>query len=386
MKIVLGSHYFYPHIGGIESVVESHASRLTDRGHDVTVITTDIQAESRQARRDGYVIHRYGAWNPAERLGAPYPIPNPRSVRQHVKNMFTQSDVDIIHVHGMNYLTTAAILRYAPSDCPTFLHQHTPFVEYPLPFEIIEKINDRTVGRWNLKQADRVFCVSRNIERYVSTISEEVRTEIMLNGVDTERFHPRNKSEELGDYGDMDTPIFFSLSRLSQKKGVDVLLEASRELESKNRGIKIVVAGDGPMREDVAQVAEDSHILEYVGRLSEEKLPKYYATADAFLFTSRSGEAFPTLTMMEAYASGTPVITSKLVEEYSGVSDGVNSILVEPGNPSELVRTIMHLSADEKRLKQMGTKARKTAESRFSIEDRIDRLEDCYESLLKHRN
>ena len=384
MNIVLGSHYFYPHIGGIESVVESHAKRLTDRGHDVTVITTDIQAESQQTQRDRYDIQRYKAWNPVERLGAPYPIPNPRSARQRIKQAFTRSDVDIVHVHGMNYLTTTAVLQYAPADCPTFLHQHTPFVEYPLPFEIVEKINDRTVGRWNLKQADCIFCVSKNIERYVNTIAEDTQTELMLNGVDTERFHPSIKSDRLGNDCDTVAPMFFSLSRLSQKKGIDVLLEASRKVESENRDIQIVIAGDGPMRKDVAQAAKDSQTLRYIGSLSEDELLKYYATADAFLFTSKSGEAFPTLTMMEAYASGTPVVTSNLVQEPIGVADGRNSILIEPDNSDELARAIVNLSADKQRLIQMGTEARETAERFFSIEDRIDRLENCYESLLRY--
>jgi glycosyltransferase involved in cell wall biosynthesis len=308
------------------------------------------------------------------------------NARRRVKETLSASNTDVVHVHGMNYLTTTAVLRGVPADCPTVLHQHTPFVEYPLPFEVIEKINDRTVGRWNLRHADRVFCVSENIERYVNSISNTVNTDLMLNGVDTDRFHPSNDADRLREASDATGPMFFSLSRLSQKKGIDVLLEAARILEQRDRQVRIVVAGDGPMREDVVEATERSDILEYVGRVSEEELPEFYATADGFLFTSRSGEAFPTLTMMEAYASGTPVVASDLVAEPMGVTDGTNSVLVEPGNPDELAHAIADLAANQEQLDRMGRSSRETAERRFSIEDRIDRLETCYESLLGDGN
>jgi glycosyltransferase involved in cell wall biosynthesis len=382
MKIVLGSHYFFPHVGGIESVVESHAERLTTRGHDVTVVSSDIGADSINSHRDGYEIRRFKAWNPTETLGVPYPIPNPIDARQRLKDIFVEEDVDIAHIHGLNYLTTTQILRYVPPSLPIVLHQHTPFVEYPFPIQQIEQINDRTIGKWNLQQADFAFCINSAIEGYVKKLQSDVQTELLMNGVDTEFFNP-DRAQACSPFDcDSSTPVFFTLSRMSQKKGVDILLEAIEQIDQSSVDIHFAIAGDGPMRENVEKASQNSESIEVIGKLSDEELAIHYAAADAFLFTSKGGEAFPTLTMIESYASGTPVIASKLAEDPIGVQNGVNSILVEPGNAKQLEKAIIELASNEKQLSNMSTQARKTAEEYFSIEDRIDQIESCYRSLI----
>lgn len=382
MKIVLGTHYFYPHIGGIESVAESHAKLLSDMGHDVTVISSDVEAASMRSFRDGYKIQRYRTWNPAEQFDVPYPLPNPVDARRRLKRMFKDSDIDLVHVHGINYLTTSVILWYTPADCPVIMHQHTPFVEYPFPLQLIEQINDRTIGRWNLRQADMVLCVSQEIERYVQELESDADTEILTNGVDTEYFHPRRAEGAKSFHCDANTPVFFALSRMSQKKGMDVLLKTAQNLDQEHVDVHFAIAGDGPMREEVEDKAKESSNMEVLGELSDEALAGYYAAADCFVFTSKSGEAFPTLTIIEALASGTPVVASRLAPDPVGIEEGKNSILVEPGDPEELTEAIKELVTESDRLSKMGIQARQTAEEHFSIESRVDQLEAYYKSIV----
>jgi len=380
MKIVLASHYFHPHIGGIESVVESHATRLSSRGHDVTVLSSDIGASQMAVDRDGYRIMRYKAWNPAERFGIPYPIPYPPSVSEVANRVFAE-DVDVLHVHGMNYLTTSMVLRYAPSLIPVLLHQHTPYVDYPLPIRSVEYLNDRLIGGWNLSRVDHVFCVSADIEEYVTQIDSKASTELMVNGIDTESYQPRDCDKHDVFNCGKDDPVFFTLSRMSQKKGVDTLLEGVNKINQKEINVHVAIAGDGPMKDEVDVASQRHSNLEMMGTLTDDELRRCYAAADVFLFTSKSGEAFPTLTMMEAYASGTPVIASKLSEGISGVSDGENSVLVEPGNADELVEEMINCANNSRRIEIMSENARKSAERHFAIESRIDRLEECYQSV-----
>jgi glycosyltransferase involved in cell wall biosynthesis len=128
-------------------------------------------------------------------------------------------------------------------------------------------------------------------------------------------------------------------------------------------------------------VASEVENLEVLGRVSDDALSTYYASADAFLFTSKNGEAFPTLTMIESYASGTPVIASKLSEDPLGIQHGEDSIFVPPGDPEELTKSIQNMANNPSRLSSMGACGRETAEEYFSLRSRIDRLEACYRSL-----
>lgn len=386
MNILLSSHYFYPHIGGIESVVDDHARRLSNRGHDVTVVTSTVGTNQQRTQRAGYEIRRFTAWNPLERFGVPYPVPDPVDVRRTLETLFDDIAVDVVHAHGMNYLTTAAVMRSVPAEIPTFLHQHTPFVEYSRPVNVIERVNDTLVGRYTLGEADRVYCVSENIEQYVQRVSRGVETEVMTNGIDTTFYHPeRERGDGVFDC-DPATPVFFILSRLCRKKGLDVVLDAARALEERSVDAHIAIAGDGPMREDVNRAAAELSTVEAMGHLEEDALAECYATADSVLFTSKSGEAFPTLTMLEAYASGTPVIATRLAALPEGLEDNVNTLLIEPEDVSGLIDAIVELAADEKRRARMGREAREAATRYFSIESRIDRLESAYESAIAGRD
>jgi glycosyltransferase involved in cell wall biosynthesis len=262
------------------------------------------------------------------------------------------------------------------------MHQHTPFVEYPFLFEKVEYLNDRTVGRWNLRHANLVFCVNASIEQYVREIEPDANTELLMNGIDTDVYAPSRAGGTDTFACSPETPVFFTLSRMSQKKGVDVLLEAITAVNREEVDAHFAVAGDGPLREDVDRAAQSNRNMEVLGELSDDELAECYAAADAFLFTSKSGEAFPTLTMIEAYASGTPVVASELARDPVGVRDGKNTILVKPGSPEELAAAIRRLATEPELVAEMGAEARKTAERVFAIERRIDRLESCYESLL----
>ncbi len=266
------------------------------------------------------------------------------------------------------------------------MHQHTPFVEYSFPLQLIELTNDKTIGRWNLRQADLVLCVSQDIEKYVNKLEKKADTKILNNGVNTAHFHP-NRAEGVNKFDcGPDTPVFFTLSRMSQKKGMDILLKAAKKIDQENIDAHFAVAGDGPMREKIEHTAQRVGNMDVLGRISDEELAEYYAAADVFLFTSKSGEAFPTLTMMEAYASGTPVIASKLSENTIGVENTTNSILTDPGNPKMLKEAIIELATAKNRLSQMSNNARESAEQYFSIESKIDKLETHYKSVIASRD
>lgn len=382
LNVVVCSHYFPPHVGGIESVVESHAANLAARGHAVTVLTSDVGAAEKRSTRDGYEVRRFRAWNPVERFGVPYPIPDPVDAARAFPPDLRRS-ADVVHAHGMNYLTTSAVLRCRRPGTPVVLHQHTPFVEFSRPVAAVERLNDLVVGRWNLRQADVVFPVSRTIEAYVRDLDPSARTELLTNGVDTTIYHPDRAGAGPGFDCDPSTPVFFTLARLTPKKGIDVVLAAARALDDSPVDCHLAIAGDGPMRSAVRRAATELTSVEYLGAVGDDALARLYAAADAFLFTSKHGEAFPTLSMLEAYASGTPVVAADLRPEHGDFGAGDHTVLVEPDSPRELIAAVRTLAARPDRRTAMGEAARRLAEREYDIDDRIDRLVSHYRRAVE---
>lgn len=379
MRVVVGTHYFAPHVGGIERVAEQHASGLAANGHDVRAVTTAIGGPPGRQTRDGYEVVRYPAANLPERLGVPYPLPSPLRGYRAYRDAARAFDPDVVHLHGLNYLTTALGSFATPASVPVVLHQHTPHVDYDLPWSAIEWANDRAVGRLNLRRADEVVAVSEEIADYVETLAPGADARTLYNGVDLDAFTPDNATEKSALGWDDSKHTFLTVTRLSKKKGIDVLLRAATRLPADD--FELVIVGSGPLEDRVREQAGRRPNIEIAGYLGDETLRAYFATADAFVFPSRTGEAFPTLTVIEALASGTPVVATELAERPKGLTRGENALLVPPDDAAELARAMREMTDGDRDANRMGRRARRAAERHFDVDGKVDSLEHIYREL-----
>lgn len=370
MKITILSHYFKPHIGGIEVVAEAHAKRLASRGHDVVVFTTDIGAKNIQESNEEYKILRYSGYNPLEKWGIPYPIPNLIDCVMTVRSAI--DDVDILHVHGINYLTSLFPLAVVDTeDTAVLLHQHTPFVDYSPLLNIVENINDNIVGRLVLKSADLCIAVDRDIKKYMCGLGAE-SVSILHNSVDIGRFSPEIEPT---------ANEFLYLGRLTQKKGIKRLMKAIEILDQRDNNLTIRIAGNGGMSKTIEMMANSTEKLEYEGIVTSERLPELYSRARAVLLPEMGGDAFPTLTALEALASGTPSILVKDNISAPGFVEGEVYLNAEPTSNS-LANIVCRLSDSDALVKEMETKCRNTAIEWYEWSSHIDQLENIYREML----
>ena len=101
-RVLLVCHYYAPHIGGIESVVQAEAERLTGLGHEVTVLTSADRSSTRV--EGGVRVVRVAAWNGLEhRAGVPFPLFSPRVLAQAIR---LARRTDVVHVHDCFYLSS----------------------------------------------------------------------------------------------------------------------------------------------------------------------------------------------------------------------------------------------------------------------------------------
>jgi glycosyltransferase involved in cell wall biosynthesis len=370
MKIVIFTHYFYPHVGGIESVVENHAKRLADRGHDITIVTSDIDSDSRKDSRDGYTVVRYSAANFLEHLGIPYPIPNPVDCAR-VTGTVVDDDTDILHVHGLNYLTSVLpVLTLKSREIPTLLHQHTPFVDYSPIVNSVEYLNDAIVGRLVLNQADCCIAVSQNITGYLEELGAD-QVDVLYNGVDVDMFSP-NIAETLDEV--------LYVGRLTQKKGIERLLQTVKILEIHGHDNTVRVVGKGDLSKKVRSAASSSEILEFEGFVEFERLPQLYSQASALIVPDQTGDALPTLTILEALASGTPPILVQDNQLPDLFIENKNYIKSQP-KPECLANAIQRLSRSPELRETTARHSRKTAEESFDWESHVDKLEILYQNV-----
>ena len=184
-------------------------------------------------------------------------------------------------------------------------------------------------------------------------------------GCDTSLFGRQYREENYFGQGNQKVLLF--VGRLAEKKGVCYAIEALRNVED----AMLVIAGDGPLREKLQRQAdkvmrETGKKSVFLGAKTHEELKKIYASADLFVMpsiTAKDGdkEGFG-LVILEAFASGLPIVASRSGGITDIVKDGVNGFLVEEKDVSGMAEQIDRLLKDEEIYNKMQIEAKKSAQ------------------------
>jgi glycosyltransferase involved in cell wall biosynthesis len=216
-----------------------------------------------------------------------------------------------------------------------------------------------------------------------------IRPDIIPMGVDVSRFHPAGRRAVTGTATRGGGPHILSVGRLAAKKGLHHLLDALALVVQDLPGVRLTVVGDGPIRPDLeAQAARlgISDRVSFLGMLPNEDLPARFAAADLFVVPSiidETGdrEGLP-VSILEAAASGVPVVASDVGGISDFVEDGVTGLLVRPGDATVLADAIQRLASDGGLVRTMVIAARARVEDGFSWDSVSDRFDTIYRRLL----
>lgn len=370
LKIVIISHYFLPHVGGIEVVVYNQAKELAKRGHEVVVISSKIGNESEEELMDGFKVKRVNAWNIFERKwGVPYPVISSKIfsvVGKEVKNS------DIVHVHDVFYLTSfVGSLLAQFYKKPLILMQH------------IKKVNDRrkivsfiqwsvfgTYSQYVLNNSKKIITCNKDVMKW---IGDDSKTIFLENCADTKLFKPTSKKIKISlrkKYNlPLNKPIIIFTGRMVEKKGFHKLFEA------RDKNYFIVFVGDGVIPEYMKKDKD----VKFVGFKKQKELAKLYPACNIFCLPSIN-EGFP-LTILEAMACGLPIITT----DHPGYTDYLDRKfvkLIEP-NTNNIKKAIKEILNSPKKMKEMGEYSRDSVEKRFSWKRNGDEIIKIYEKVLK---
>jgi glycosyltransferase involved in cell wall biosynthesis len=174
---------------------------------------------------------------------------------------------------------------------------------------------------------------------------------------------------------------FLYVGRLTEEKGILLLLDV---FSSSPYCLKI--AGDGPLRQKVQAYSRKYDNIEFLGLVKKENLPALLAECTALIFPSIWYEGMP-LTIIEAFASGTPVIASKLGAMESMIEDGHNGLHFEAGNKHDLQEKLAFWQRME--LAQRTTyyqNARLTYEQNYTPEENLEQLLSIYQSVIDEKS
>lgn len=246
----------------------------------------------------------------------------------------------------------------------------------------------RSALRPVIREAAALFPNSRwTREQMLDYGVPEERMSIAHPGVDTERFSPPVDREALRTgLGLAGRRVVLTVCRLDAHKGVDRTLRAVATLVEKHPDLLFVIAGRGPMRDqlerDTAELGLSDHVR-FLGFVPDEDLRDWYGAADLFVMPSRLGtgsqrgvEGFG-MTYIEANVCGTPVIGGRSGGVADAVEDGVSGLLVDPEDVADIARGTDQLLSDPDLARRLGRQGRARAVSELSGEVVAGRLHDA---------
>ena len=384
MRIAMVTEYAYPVLGGVSEHTHNLSRELARRGHDVTVLTSlapfGKKSRAREIDAENLAVHGYRT----VRLGLSLPWYGNGSIARLSIGLGLKAGVaralrgmDVVHAQGLAHPTLCLLaLRasLAPVNVGTF---HTYFEgghrAYKHFFAYVRSAMRRT---------DRLIAVSDACVTALSQYFGDQPFDIIPNGVDTDLYRPL-AADETRPPG---PPRILFMGRFDPRNGLDTLLEATRILKDEGREFTVQVVGDGPLRPKYHHQARSLGVwdrVEWLGLLDKER-PRLYR--EATVFASPCVLASFGVVLLEAAASGTPVVCADNIGFRQVIRDGMPARFVAPRDARELAAGIGELLDDEAKRREWGEIGRRLTVERYAWTEVTRRIEDLYLEILEAKS
>jgi len=392
MKILQVVNAFPPAwgTGGPAKVVYEISKELVKRGHEVTVYTTDVYTPDSRFKSDENpiwmdgieVYHFKNLSNKLAWKNTPIAPSMAIALKRNIK------DFDIVHAHLSRCFQAILVHHYAKK-------YRVPYVLQPrgalprISKSKQKKLFDALFGWAIIEDASKIIASSKLESDQYWDVFPDLEGEKIVhipNGIDLETYQNLPKKGEFRKKYSIaeDEKVILFLSRIHERKGADILIEAFSKLKNELEGVKLVIAGPDEGYLDRLKLMVNKLNIEadviFPGPLYGKDKLEAYVDADVFVLPSKDRyESFGNV-VLEAMACGTPVI----VTNNCGVSEWIGSDVgyVVEYDEIQFHNALYNILTDSSRWKNMGENAKKVADQ-FSWDTIIEEYEVLYQLLTK---
>ncbi len=300
------------------------------------------------------------------------------SLAMRLAGLAAQQHVVRLHAHFASRAGHVAALAAALCGCPYSITAHAK--------DIYHSDVDQELLRWKIAGAACVVTVTDFNQHHLRTLVADIpgapeKIFRLYNGVDLNRFG-------VSDSPPRPRPLIVAVGRLVEKKGFAVLIEACRRLRAHAQEFDCEIIGGGPEEEALRIQIAHAGLEETValrGVLPTEEVAARLQAATVVVLPCIVGQdgnvdALPTV-LLEAMASGRPVVSTRLSGIPEIVADGRTGLLVPPGDPAALAEALAAILNDPARGHALGRAGRRRAEERFDLAANVLRLRTLFRSI-----
>lgn len=382
MKIAFFTNCYKPLINGVVSSIVSLKESFEKKGHETFIFAPRVESYQDEEAN----IFRYHSINLTHRVK--YPVAIPLSLR--AGQAITAFKPDIIHLHHPFVLSLPAIMYAAKLKIPKVLTIHTQYERYayyvsPIPHVITNEAIRRII--FNLSdKVDIITTPSQSMKDLIGNYKIKKEVAVIPNAIDIDLFREKDEQEIALLRKELqispDDIVILYLGRVSLEKNIDKIIKALAIIRDKKiDNFKFIVVGDGTAVKQLNSLADSLGLTEkvkFVGAIEREKVRHYYQIGDIFSFSSTS-ETFG-MVIIEALASGLPVLAVKAPGAVDIITDGLDGILVED-DVYQFAEQLENLIKNRELRQELSSNALQTVK-RYSSDTISDQVLTLYEKLL----
>lgn len=298
---------------------------------------------------------------------------------------FKRGKFDIVHTHKYKDTILAAPVACwhgVPHVVRTVHGLQEPFTGMQALKVALYGAVERRVHRCCVKT---MIAVSSNIERQLTRTARHASVVCIRNGIDLDVRSPSvDQALKRAEFGiEKQTCVIGAVGRLTPVKGLVYLVKALKILLDQQADVKLLVAGDGVLKEELTALAKDLEIAEKVAILGHrEDTDQLMQVMDIFALPSLS-EGIP-MALLEAMVMSRPVVASRVGGIPEIIEDGISGLLVEPGDPAGLALQCRKMMEDKEFAARLGGAARDRVAKNFSAERMGEKVSQLYRQLCRN--
>jgi glycosyltransferase involved in cell wall biosynthesis len=277
---------------------------------------------------------------------------------------------DIIHTHGYFASTIGRIAAKLAGAPVVITHLHTTFS--------LRRFRNVAIDRFLNLFTDKIICISKEVrDTFINAgYRIEGKAVVIYTGVDSRKY-------ALSDH-DGTHNVLSIVASLFPHKGHAYLLEAVSMLAKDFPDLTLQVIGEGCLRNELEETCKAlglSSRVRFLGKRND--IPELLSRSSLFVLPSlREGLG---VAIIEAMASGLPVVASDVGGIKEVVADGLSGLLCPPGDAEALARAIRRLLSDPQMMERMGRRGREICEERFRVETMLEKVGTLYTELVKEK-
>lgn len=388
-RVCVVSALYHPGLGGLGRQAMMLSERLRDEGVDLFVISRKMTLPGEAAFSPNVEVIR---------VRAPYPGTQILEDK-NLKNLLISASFSVgCLAHLISRRKTYDIVHFHGASIPLLLS--LPFLKM-MGKKVVAKVAAANLGTEAGSLSGRYGPIGillagmvRRVDAFVA-ISDEIRDGLIRDGIPAERIHrisnfvdpevfrppaPGEKEHLKKTLGYADKTLVLFAGRLVERKGAAYLLEAWAQVSGEFPDARLLILGDGPLREKLEEEAARLDIAttaRFAGRVDD--VAEYLRAADLFVLPSLQEGMSNSL--LEAMASGLPVVATRIGGVTDVVEEGRTAIVVSAGETADLSRGIRALLANPLHAQALASRALQTIQESFGLESRVKRYLRLYAGL-----